>query len=109
MPRLILHPVFSIDSGIRRNDEFKYWVAGVIIPTQGAISLVALSADDRNQVNGRSESPRINSRHLPKSIEMGFYDKYLFRQYGFYRPYVEQVIYRYLDCGDLHNGFARAK
>ena len=29
------------------------------------------------------------------------------RQYGFYRPYVRQVIYRYLDCGILHNGFAR--
>ncbi len=23
------------------------------------------------------------------------------RQYGFWRPYVEQVIYRYLDCGNL--------
>jgi len=27
-------------------------------------------------------------------------------QYG---GYVEQVIHRYLDCGDLHNGFARVK
>jgi len=31
------------------------------------------------------------------------------RQYGFYRPYVRQVIYRYLDCGILHNGFARVR
>ena len=31
------------------------------------------------------------------------------RQYGFYRPYVKQVIYRYLDCGILHNGFARVR
>jgi len=31
------------------------------------------------------------------------------RQYGFWRPYVEQVICRYRDCGDLHNGFARVK
>ena len=31
------------------------------------------------------------------------------RQYGFWRPYVQQVIYRYLDCGDIHNGFARVK
>jgi hypothetical protein len=23
--------------------------------------------------------------------------------------YIEQVIYRYLDCGNLHNGFARSK
>jgi hypothetical protein len=31
------------------------------------------------------------------------------RQYGFFRPYVRQVIYRYLDCGILHNGFARVR
>ena len=31
------------------------------------------------------------------------------RQYGFFRPYVKHVIYRYLDCGILHNGFARVK
>ena len=37
------------------------------------------------------------------------YDEYFSRQYGFWRPYVEQVIYRYLDCGNLHNGFARVK
>lgn len=28
-------------------------------------------------------------------------------KYGFLRAYVRQVIYRYLDCGILHNGFAR--
>jgi hypothetical protein len=27
--------------------------------------------------------------------------------YGFWRPYVTDVIYRYLACGDLHFGFAR--
>ncbi|OQA00309.1 MAG: putative transposase [Planctomycetes bacterium ADurb.Bin412] len=37
------------------------------------------------------------------------YDEHFSRQYGFWRPYIEQVIYRYLDCGDLHNGFARVK
>jgi len=37
------------------------------------------------------------------------YDEHFTKQYGFWRPYVEQVIYRYLDCGDLHNGFARVK
>ena len=36
------------------------------------------------------------------------YDDRFSRQYGFWRPYVEQVIYRYLDCGNLHNGFARS-
>ena len=28
---------------------------------------------------------------------------------GFWRPYVTDVIRRYLDCGDLHFGFARVK
>ena len=28
---------------------------------------------------------------------------------GFFRPYLKKVIYRYLDCGDPHNGFARVK
>jgi hypothetical protein len=37
------------------------------------------------------------------------YEEYFPRQYGFWRPYVEQVIYRYLDCGDLSHGFARVK
>jgi len=37
------------------------------------------------------------------------YDEHFSRQYGFWRPYVEQVIHRYLDCGDPHNGFARVK
>jgi len=37
------------------------------------------------------------------------YDEHFSRQYGFWRPYVEQVIYRYLDCGNLRNGFARVK
>jgi ribosomal protein S27E len=31
------------------------------------------------------------------------------RRYGFFRPYVKHVIYRYLDCGDLHSGFARVR
>ena len=37
------------------------------------------------------------------------YEEYFSRLYGFWRPYIEQVIYRYLDCGDPHNGFARVK
>ena len=31
------------------------------------------------------------------------------KQYGYWRPYVLDVIYKYLDCGDLHQGFARVK
>ena len=37
------------------------------------------------------------------------YSQRLGRQYEFYRPYLQKVIYRYLDCGDLHNSFARVK
>jgi hypothetical protein len=37
------------------------------------------------------------------------YDEQFARQYGFWRPYLEKVVYRYLDCGDLRNGFARVK
>ena len=37
------------------------------------------------------------------------YEKRFERTYGFFRPYLQKVIYRYLDCGDLHNGFARVK
>ena len=37
------------------------------------------------------------------------YDDHFSRQYGFWRPYLENVIYRYLDCGNPHNGFARVK
>ena len=31
------------------------------------------------------------------------------RRFGFWRSYVTDVILRYLDCGDLHFGFARVK
>jgi len=37
------------------------------------------------------------------------YDERFAKQYGFFRPYVRQVIYRFLDCGILHNGFARVR
>ncbi|MEN6319231.1 MAG: transposase zinc-binding domain-containing protein [Syntrophaceae bacterium] len=37
------------------------------------------------------------------------YEEWFKRQYGFSRSYVQKVIYRYLDCGDLHNCFSRVK
>ena len=37
------------------------------------------------------------------------YDDRFAKQYGFFRTYVKRVINRYLDCGILHNGFARAR
>ena len=43
-----------------------------------------------------------------EDLEIVWDDRYE-RQYGFLRPYVRDVIYRYLDCGDLHLGFARVR
>ena len=37
------------------------------------------------------------------------YEERFERAYGFYRPYLRSVIYRYLDCGTLRNGFARVR
>ncbi len=39
----------------------------------------------------------------------GTYEDRFERRYGFFRPYVKEVICRYLDCGGLHNGFARIR
>ena len=39
----------------------------------------------------------------------GVWEERYQKKYGFWRPYVMDVIYKYLDCGDLHFGFARVK
>jgi hypothetical protein len=31
------------------------------------------------------------------------------KRYGFWRPYLKEVLVRYLECGDLHAGFARIR
>ncbi|PIP36672.1 MAG: hypothetical protein COX20_04465 [Desulfobacterales bacterium CG23_combo_of_CG06-09_8_20_14_all_52_9] len=31
------------------------------------------------------------------------------RAYGSFRSYIKEVVYRYLDCGVSHNGFARIR
>ena len=31
------------------------------------------------------------------------------KRYGFWRPYLKEVMVRYLECGDFHNGFARIR
>jgi hypothetical protein len=33
------------------------------------------------------------------------YEERFERPYGFWRPYLQKVIDRYLECGDLHHGF----
>ena len=43
-----------------------------------------------------------------EDLEMIWEDRYE-SQYGFWRSWTKAVIYRYLDCGDLHCGFARVK
>jgi Zn finger protein HypA/HybF involved in hydrogenase expression len=37
------------------------------------------------------------------------YERKYQSKYGYFRPIVTKVIYQYLDCGILHNGFARVK
>ena len=37
------------------------------------------------------------------------YDRKFSQKYGYLRSHIEKVIYQYLDCGILHNGFARIK
>jgi hypothetical protein len=41
-------------------------------------------------------------------VEMHWQDCYAPR-FGFRRPYVTDVIYRYLECGDLHFGFSQVR
>lgn len=48
------------------------------------------------------------TQDLFEEIEMVWEARYE-RQCGFWWPYVHNVIYRYLDCGDLRSGFARVK
>ena len=37
------------------------------------------------------------------------YDERYQKQHGFWRPVIHDVICKYLDCGDLHQGFARVR
>jgi hypothetical protein len=37
------------------------------------------------------------------------YDELFAKRFGFWRAHIEKVIHRFLDCGDLHKGFARVK
>ena len=45
--------------------------------------------------------------HLETFVQV--YEERFERRYGFWRPYLRKVIDRYLECGDLHHGFARVK
>jgi ribosomal protein S27E len=37
------------------------------------------------------------------------YDELFFKEYGFYRPVISHVVRKFLECGDLHQGFARVR
>ena len=39
----------------------------------------------------------------------GAYDELFQKNYGFYRPVISHVVRKYLECGDLQQGFARIK
>ncbi|WP_321493336.1 transposase [uncultured Desulfobacter sp.] len=43
-----------------------------------------------------------------EDLELAWDDMYASR-YGFWRTYIMTVIYKFLDCGDLHMGFARVR
>ncbi|NQT66746.1 MAG: transposase zinc-binding domain-containing protein [Actinobacteria bacterium] len=45
-----------------------------------------------------------NSEKFKRSYERIFEEKY-----GYLRPHIEKVIYQFMDCGILRNGFARVK
>lgn len=47
-------------------------------------------------------------RHHFEEFELR-YDELFSREYGFYRPVISHVVRKYLECGDLREGFARVR
>ncbi len=43
-----------------------------------------------------------------EELEMVWHEKYK-KRFGFFRPYVRDVMMKYLNCGDPHMGFARIR
>lgn len=72
--------------------------------------LAALNSDIRVY-----EQRNPKQSHFYKCVEDHFesleniWDDCYQKLYGYFRPHVMKVIYKYLDCGDIHNGFARVK
>jgi len=58
-------------------------------------------------------SPRKNQyyRCIEEHFEEleGVWEERYQKEYGYWRSHIIEVIYKYLDCGDLHVGFARVK
>ena len=70
-------------------------------------------AVDKNIKEYRCRKPQYSSYY--QCIEDNYetfervYERKYQAKYGYLRPIVSKVIYQYLDCGILHNGFARIK
>jgi transposase-like protein len=45
--------------------------------------------------------------HLEEFIRV--YDDRYQKEFGFWRPVIQEVMEKYLECGDLHHGFARVR
>jgi hypothetical protein len=66
---------------------------------------------------GSSDVAGVYKRRKPKETSLwklldchffGFeecYDELFPKQYGFYRQVISHVVHKYLECGDLHQGF----
>ena len=56
-----------------------------------------------------SESPlwQLLSAHFDEFEER--YDELFSKDYGFYRTVFSHVVWKFLECGDLHQGFARVR
>ena len=50
--------------------------------------------------------PHIKYPYPVTTAQAFSYEERFERTYGFFHRYLQKVIYHYLDCGDLHNGFA---
>ena len=75
------------------------------IPVEQAMPDISPDYQPRKSQN--SQYYRCVENHFEELEQV--YDEVFPKKYGFLRPYVKKVIYRYLDCGILHNGFARVK
>ncbi len=80
--------------------------AAVAVSTES--HLIQINADTYEPRKPRANDYfRCTEAHF-EELEALWDDRYANR-YGFWRSYVIEVIYRYLECGDLHCGFARVK
>ena len=69
--------------------------------------MVAPAAVYRSRNPQATDYYRCVEGHLETLTQV--YEERFERTYGFFRPYLQKVIFRYLYCGDLHNGFASMK